>query len=502
MATICLGRLTSAATPEANNNARSFSYSNSGALCAGDPSAVCIRTDERGITTTYAYDALNRLTSKSYSDGTPTASFAYDETTATLGSWTSPTLAYPKGRLTHTATTSGSTLLSATIQDYDLMGRPVHYWQCTPLWVCGSFEGQYSYDLAGDLQSWSSPADFSFTNTISGAQRITAITSAGNGAAIPESLVPAVHYTPWGAIQTLQEGCVDTGCPTVQETYDYNSRMQPARIQLGTQSNESADYCLVYNYYTDVSNPNSCAVPGSGSHNNGNIMGSWYLDNYTPGFSQTVTNTYDNVNRLTNATATNNNNYNLSFSYDQYGNMTCVINGSTNGPCPTYTFNSAYNQISGYTYDAAGNLTNDTTYSLPVGRGRAVEPVVAGHEFHAPVHLQCPEPTRARHSRGFAQPGAGLCVCSHGGNGGRHLFRSRRSHVVAHHGAGVGAAAGGCGWLVRTGDGDPALRRPGHRHHRHQRHAKQRVPGYAVLPLGTDWGGQWRVGHGRLRGAV
>ncbi len=359
-----LGRLTSAATPEASNNARSFYYSNSGALCAGDPSAVCIRTDERGITTTYAYDALNRLTSKSYSDGTPTASFAYDETSVTLGNWTSPTLGNPKGRLTHTATTSGSTLLSATIQDYDLMGRPVHYWQCTPAWVCGSFAGQYSYDLAGDLQTWVHPAfGITFTNTIGGAQRATAIAATGNGQAIPESLAPSIHYTPWGAIQTLQQGCINSGCTTVQETYDYNTRMQPVRIQLGTQSNESADYCLVYNFYMDKSNPNSCAVPSPGVQNNGNVMGSWYLDNYTSGFSQTVTNTYDNVNRLKTAVAANNNNYNLTFNYDPYGNMTCVLNGSTNGPCPTYTFNSAYNQISGYTYDAAGNLTNDTTYT-------------------------------------------------------------------------------------------------------------------------------------------
>ena len=43
--------------------------------------------------------------------------------------------------------------------------------------------------------------------------------------------------------------------------------------------------------------------------------------------------------------------------------MTCVLNGSTQGPCATYSFNPANNQVSGYTYDAAGNLINDTTYS-------------------------------------------------------------------------------------------------------------------------------------------
>jgi hypothetical protein len=37
--------------------------------------------------------------------------------------------------------------------------------------------------------------------------------------------------------------------------------------------------------------------------------------------------------------------------------------GSTNGPCPNWSFSSGSNQIStsGYTYDAAGNLTSDGT---------------------------------------------------------------------------------------------------------------------------------------------
>ena len=44
-----------------------------------------------------------------------------------------------------------------------------------------------------------------------------------------------------------------------QETYDYNSRTQPVRIQLGSSSNNSVNYCLVYNYYAGASNPTSCA---------------------------------------------------------------------------------------------------------------------------------------------------------------------------------------------------------------------------------------------------
>ncbi|MGH8399208.1 MAG: RHS repeat-associated core domain-containing protein, partial [Gammaproteobacteria bacterium] len=53
--------------------------------------------------------------------------------------------------------------------------------------------------------------------------------------------------------------------------------------------------------------------------------------------------------------------YNLAFSYDRYGNMTCTQNQNTSGPCPQNSFNSSTNRIttSGFTYDAAGDLTSD-----------------------------------------------------------------------------------------------------------------------------------------------
>ncbi len=64
------------------------------------------------------------------------------------------------------------------------------------------------------------------------------------------------------------------------------------------------------------------------------------------------------------ALATGSSTYNLAFSYDRYGNMTCIRNAQTQGPCPQLNFNSA-NQIStpGYSYDAAGNLTADASTS-------------------------------------------------------------------------------------------------------------------------------------------
>src|SRR5207249_191790 len=68
-------------------------------------------------------------------------------------------------------------------------------------------------------------------------------------------------------------------------------------------------------------------------------------------------------NRVATSVKTGSSAENLTFSYDRYGNMTCVVNGNTNGPCPSYTFNTSTNRIinANFTYDAAGNLTQDGT---------------------------------------------------------------------------------------------------------------------------------------------
>jgi RHS repeat-associated protein len=67
--------------------------------------------------------------------------------------------------------------------------------------------------------------------------------------------------------------------------------------------------------------------------------------------------TYDAFNRL--ATSSNLSNGNaFTYSYDQYGNRWKQVATAGGGPQPQYSFNS-HNQIVGFTYDAAGNLTSD-----------------------------------------------------------------------------------------------------------------------------------------------
>jgi YD repeat-containing protein len=375
-----LGRLTSASTPESGSTHYCYTTTSpcvtpdpGSTLCSGDLGSPCTRTDARGTSTNYAYnDKLNRLTGKTYSDGTPPAVFAYDQTSVTLGKWSSGALTNTQGLLTSATTTTGGTLQTGVAYSYDPVGRVSTYYQCPPA-NCGTgiiLPTATNYDLAGDITSWT--FGYTITNSISAAQQVTGITSSLSDSGHPATLAQNITYTPWGALSTLTNGCVGTGCTNLQETYDYNNRMQPVRFQLGTSASPSADYCLVYNYYQGVANPTTCtnSPTQATTGNNGNVVGLYDLDgpNNTT-MSRTEAYTYDHVNRLTTAASTGNAAYNLNFIYTadgsngNYGNMTCTTNGQTQGYCPNYTFSASTNQISGFTYDQAGNVLSDGSHT-------------------------------------------------------------------------------------------------------------------------------------------
>ncbi|TAM80930.1 MAG: DUF2778 domain-containing protein [Acidobacteria bacterium] len=232
----------------------------------------------------------------------------------------------------------------------DQMGRVANLWQCAP-YNCGSasiWNMAYSYDLAGDVTSYTNPEGFTVTQGIDVNQRPTSLTYGANMA------VSSITYTPWGAISTM---CGGGGCAQSQETRQYNNRFQPVLMELGNSSNLSADYSLTYSY--TGSSPPCAAATGD----NGNIMGSTYTDNVNAGYSHAFTYCYDAVNRLTHAVASGSPAYDLIYSYDQYGNGTCAP-GSGGGLCPAVSYNSGTNRMTsigstGVSYDPAGNQLND-----------------------------------------------------------------------------------------------------------------------------------------------
>jgi YD repeat-containing protein len=112
------------------------------------------KTDNRGISITYNYDTLNRLTSKTYSDSTPAVSFSYDS--SLIGGSSNDV-----GLLTIAKVSAGSAVLARTSPyAYDLMGRTLSEQQCT-IANCssGAYQLGYTYDWTGKLASATFPSN-------------------------------------------------------------------------------------------------------------------------------------------------------------------------------------------------------------------------------------------------------------------------------------------------------------------------------------------------------
>lgn len=214
-----LGRLHSVTTPE--GGIVTYSYLNNGVMCAGNPSLPCSKTNARGVTVDYTYDALNRITSKSYSSDprdTPTSCFQYD-TSAVSGAggnllgrltnqWTQRASA---GACNASLLTSGSYETLKAVLSYDPMGRPLNVQQCTPS-NCSSASPYmlgYGYDLAGNLTSYTNglsttpgagQGPLTVGQIFDSAGRLQNVTSSWSDTSHPSTLFSAQTYAPPGMV--------------------------------------------------------------------------------------------------------------------------------------------------------------------------------------------------------------------------------------------------------------------------------------------------------------
>ena len=128
------------------------------------------------------------------------------------------------------------------------------------------------------------------------------------------------------------------------ETRDYNSRLQPWHIQVGSL------LTLAFDYGT--------------TDNNGNMheqiiqrpsVTSWI--SYAP---------YDGMNRLTTAVQTGTNPWSHSYGYDAYGNRWQTSPTATTLETPVANVYNSLNRINGFTYDAAGNILIVPSATTPI----------------------------------------------------------------------------------------------------------------------------------------
>ncbi len=208
---------------------------------------VRTKTDARGVTITYNYDTLNRLLSKSYSDGTtPYSCYQYDAPTTVnaigrlSAEWTVP--GSQSGGCVGTAPTNGFITMRQTMA-YDAMGRVRSEQQCTPNASgpgnCTSsspnpFTLSYQYDLAGNTTAYTNGVSnvpgvgsIAFGLQYDGVGRLQNLSSSWNpttgSSGSPLSLFtanPANGYTAPGAIQNIFLG----NNIFVNKTYDSRLR--------------------------------------------------------------------------------------------------------------------------------------------------------------------------------------------------------------------------------------------------------------------------------------
>jgi len=339
-----LSRLTSASNPEsgtigytydANGNVSTRTAPTPNKILA-DPSAPLT------LTTTYSYDALNRPTQKSYSDGTAAVTYGYDGVNPTgciPPSFTSPPATNLLGRRSGMCDAAGAAAWS-----YDSMGRAVTEKRLLNTSITKTIG--YTYNLDGSLATLLYPSGRTITYGPSGSgQPISATDTANNINYVswdcPQSGIYC--YAPNGAEMRLKYGVATgfTGIITGIITGDtYNKRLQPIMLSAAT-TGSGGQTVLFFSYDFHLANGD-----------NGNVI--QIVNNRDTTRTQNFA--YDSLNRIASAQTTSNL-WGTSYVIDPWGNLVQKngIAGKNQTENLTQTA-STQNQFVGFCYDRAGNM--------------------------------------------------------------------------------------------------------------------------------------------------
>ncbi|WP_164981467.1 RHS repeat-associated core domain-containing protein [Silvibacterium dinghuense] len=376
-----LSRLISGSNPE--RGSWSYSYASGSSLCSGDQSAPCSFTNANGNSLIYNYDALSRVTSKTYCETDLVGScpssradrFGYDGLDES-GNTLVPAVSNAIGRLSHDSNESNA----ANSYSYDVLGHIVLKSSCIPGdCVTGKYDinVQAMYDLAGDrtyISNGVTSTGIGLTYGYDTVGRVSSITSTWDDSAHPETMFSATGsgaYTAFGELQAANIGLNNsTQVPVIQYGRTYDNRERVIHETDIVNTNGSTTTSTNFNWATPQYYPNGLLETWNDS-----LMGNgWTFQ-------------YDALGRLTNANASSTGVYegvNLAWAYDAWGNRTSeTVTGSSALPIPTSTsavfntsnritsFSGATTQPVTFSYDSAGNLTQDVQNRyLYDGQGR------------------------------------------------------------------------------------------------------------------------------------
>jgi RHS repeat-associated protein len=165
-----------------------------------------VQIDNRGKTTTYTFDAINRLTTMTFPTTTENVTFSYDEADVATGC----TMSYAKGRMTRIVDASGTTTFC-----YDRRGnttRKSHLTGGETLIV------EYAYDKADRLISITYPSGGIATYSRDSIGRVVGLTWKTNAGATPTTVISNATYYPYGPLSVLTYG----NGRTLSKSFDAN----------------------------------------------------------------------------------------------------------------------------------------------------------------------------------------------------------------------------------------------------------------------------------------
>jgi RHS repeat-associated protein len=220
----------------------------------------------------------------------------------------------------------------------------------------GAAKGEYDTDVYNLDGSEASVTDFGYgvAYTYNGAGRPLTAENAASG----NNFVTAATYAPPGELAGFTNGTSISGAVT------YNSRLQPIQMYFthGTISNTTLTQLQQTTCPTTAATiMNQSYNFGFGTNDNGNVasIANCITTNRTENF------TYDSLNRIASGYSSGNQ-WGETYTIDAWGNLTnrALVSGKSNYELLNTTAGTN-NQLAGYTYDTAGNMTvnSSTTYT-------------------------------------------------------------------------------------------------------------------------------------------
>ncbi|KQQ96361.1 hypothetical protein ASF72_01490 [Arthrobacter sp. Leaf141] len=303
-------------------------------------------TDGRGITLTYTYDAVGRLTGTSFSGTTPAVSYTYNDNGQPLtrvDANGTTTFTYDQmGRLTSRVNTAGGGTIS---YGYDKASNLVSTTDSRGTTT-------YTFDTSGVMET--------LVYLIDGVQKTLAVATDDRGRRTDTWLQASPARTAWKAKSHTD--------------YDRSGRVTRVTAKSGEGDTDNTTVMDLSYCYAAGSTAPICSTTATADRSK--IQ--WVKDNIS---GAVTTYTYDAAGRLTKAVVTGSAPATYTYTYDSRGNRLTANGGTVNNQ--SFTVNAA-NQITStnYTYDGAGNLTKDQNGTYAYNGAEQMTSITKGGTTH------------------------------------------------------------------------------------------------------------------------